>query len=145
MADDGKGPEASAEPAEALATLVAKLRTELSGVRTAMRNRAVIEQAKGVLVERLGVSPDESFDHLVRLSQRANIKLIEVAAAIVGTTAPDPQGVPVPELIDDELREHVIRSRHRDRVTDASPTGGPAQVSRAAARARSGARPAARS
>ena len=47
----------SAEPAEALAALVAKLRAELTGVRTAMRNRAVIEQAKGVLVERLGVSP----------------------------------------------------------------------------------------
>jgi serine phosphatase RsbU (regulator of sigma subunit) len=80
------------EATEALAALVAKLRTELAGVRTAMRNRAVIEQAKGVLVERLGVSPDEGFDHLVRLSQRANIKLIEVAATIVGTTAPDPQG-----------------------------------------------------
>src|SRR6266536_4332412 len=91
------------EPTEALAALVAKLRTELTGVRTAMRNRAVIEQAKGVLVERLGISSDEGFDHLVRLSQRANIKLIEVAAAIVGTTAPDPEAAPVTELIDDEL------------------------------------------
>src|SRR4051812_35656943 len=91
----------SAEPAEALAALVAKLRAELTGVRTAMRNRAVIEQAKGVLVERLGVSPDEGFDQLVRLSQRANIKLIEVAAAIVGTTAPDPAAAPVTELIDE--------------------------------------------
>src|SRR5690349_6963614 len=50
----------SPEPAEALAALVTKLRTELAGVRTAMRNRAVIEQAKGVLVERLGITPDES-------------------------------------------------------------------------------------
>jgi serine phosphatase RsbU (regulator of sigma subunit) len=107
MADDGKGPEASAEPAEALAALVAKLRAELAGVRTAMRNRAVIEQAKGVLVERLGVTPDQGFDHLVRLSQRTNIKLIEVAAAIVGTTAPDPDAPDVVNLIDDELRQHV--------------------------------------
>src|SRR4051794_4686717 len=81
----------SPEPTEALAALVAKLRAELSGVRTAMRNRAVIEQAKGVLVERLRVTPDQAFDQLVRLSQRANIKLIEVAAAIVGSTAPDPR------------------------------------------------------
>ena len=88
----GKADGPVPEPAEALAALVAKLRTELAGVRTAMRNRAVIEQAKGVLVERLGISPDEGFDHLVRLSQRANVKLIEVAAAIVGTTAPDPSG-----------------------------------------------------
>src|SRR5205814_1656301 len=91
----GKADGPVPEPAEALAALVAKLRTELAGVRTAMRNRAVIEQAKGVLVERLGISPDEGFDHLVRLSQRANVKLIEVAAAIVGTTAPDPSGATV--------------------------------------------------
>ncbi|WP_460494946.1 ANTAR domain-containing protein [Dactylosporangium cerinum] len=103
----------SAEPAEALAALVAKLRAELTGVRTAMRNRAVIEQAKGVLVERLGVSPDQGFDQLVRLSQRTNIKLIEVAAAIVGTTSPDPDAPDVVNLIDDELRQHVARSRTR--------------------------------
>src|SRR5689334_5579735 len=78
-----------------------------------MRNRAVIEQAKGVLVERLGISPDEGFDHLVRLSQRTNIKLIEVSAAVVGTTAPDPTTSDVIELIDEEMREHVARSRTR--------------------------------
>src|SRR5689334_1018061 len=105
----------SAEPAEALAALVAKLRAELTGVRTAMRNRAVIEQAKGVLVERLRISPDQGFDHLVRLSQRTNIKLIEVAAAIVGTTAPDPNAPDVVSLIDDELREHVAKARDRQR------------------------------
>src|SRR5205809_7876313 len=113
--------EPNAEPAEALAALVAKLRGELAGVRTAMRNRAVIEQAKGVLVERLGISSDEGFDHLVRLSQRSNIKLIEVAAAIVGTTAPDPTGPTVTELLDDELRDHLSRSRPRPRGTDVRP------------------------
>ncbi len=106
----------SAEPAEALAALVAKLRAELTGVRTAMRNRAVIEQAKGVLVERLRISPDQGFDHLVRLSQRTNIKLIEIAAAIVGTTAPDPNAPDVVSLIDDELREHVAKARDRQRT-----------------------------
>ncbi|WP_432829878.1 SpoIIE family protein phosphatase [Dactylosporangium sp. CA-092794] len=111
MVDRAPAEGASAEPAEALAALVAKLRAELTGVRTAMRNRAVIEQAKGVLVERLGITPDQGFDHLVRLSQRTNIKLIEVAAAIVGTTSPDPNAPDVVNLIDDELRQHVARSR----------------------------------
>ncbi|WP_433609701.1 SpoIIE family protein phosphatase [Dactylosporangium sp. CA-139114] len=111
MADRAPAESSSAEPAEALAALVAKLRAELTGVRTAMRNRAVIEQAKGVLVERLGVTPDQGFDQLVRLSQRTNIKLIEVAAAIVGTTSPDPNAPDVVNLIDDELRQHVARSR----------------------------------
>jgi serine phosphatase RsbU (regulator of sigma subunit) len=107
----------SAEPAEALAALVAKLRAELAGVRTAMRNRAVIEQAKGVLVERLGITPDQGFDHLVRLSQRTNIKLIEIASSIVGTTAPDPNAPDVVNLIDDELSQHVARTRDRERQT----------------------------
>src|SRR5690349_24585794 len=105
--------EGAPEPAEALAAVVAKLRAELAGVRTAMRNRAVIEQAKGVLVERLGITPDQGFDQLVRLSQRTNIKLIEVAAAIVGTTSPDPNAPDVVNLIDDELRQHVARRRER--------------------------------
>src|SRR5690348_5832265 len=112
---------ASAEPAEALAALVAKLRAELTGVRTAMRNRAVIEQAKGVLVERLGITPDQGFDHLVRLSQRTNIKLIEVAAAIVGTTAPDPNAPDVVNLIDDELRQHVAEARNRPAPRQSPP------------------------
>ncbi|WP_433209494.1 SpoIIE family protein phosphatase [Dactylosporangium sp. CS-047395] len=116
MADRApEGGNSSAEPAEALAALVAKLRAELTGVRTAMRNRAVIEQAKGVLVERLGITPDQGFDQLVRLSQRTNIKLIEVAAAIVGTTSPDPNAPDVVNLIDDELRQHVARTRAKDK------------------------------
>src|SRR3954454_8594240 len=87
----GAGPEPAApEPAEALAGVVARLRAELAGMRRAMRNRAVIEQAKGVLVERLGIAPEAAFDQLVRLSQQTNIKLAEVAAALVGATAPDP-------------------------------------------------------
>lgn len=107
-----KQPAEPMQPAEALAAVVTKLRAELAGVRTAMRNRAVIEQAKGVLVERLGVTPDEGFDHLKRLSQQANVKLVEVAATIVGATAPDPRAAPVTELTDRELRTHA-RSRSR--------------------------------
>ena len=126
--NDAAADGTSAEPLEALAALVAKLRAELTGVRTAMRNRAVIEQAKGVLVERLAVTPDQGFDHLVRLSQRTNIKLIEVSAAIVGTTAPDPNAADVVNLIDDELRQHMAQTREREKHQGAKP-----QVARPAA------------
>ncbi|WP_433050175.1 SpoIIE family protein phosphatase [Dactylosporangium sp. CS-033363] len=134
MADRApEGGNSSAEPAEALAALVAKLRAELTGVRTAMRNRAVIEQAKGVLVERLGITPDQGFDQLVRLSQRTNIKLIEVAAAIVGTTSPDPNAPDVVNLIDDELRQHVARTRATDKKPE-KPDMVPAAARRRASR-----------
>jgi hypothetical protein len=107
MRERPAGQASAPEPSEALAALVAKLRGELEGVRTAMRNRAVIEQAKGVLVERLGISPDEGFDHLTRLSQRANVKLVEVAAAIVGSTAPAPKSAPVTEVTGRDLLAQV--------------------------------------
>jgi GAF domain-containing protein len=50
----------------------------------AMRSRAVIEQAKGVLIAGGGVTPDEAFDLLALASQRQNRKLRDVAADVVG-------------------------------------------------------------
>ena len=69
---------------DALETVVARLRADNEGLRTSLRHRAVIEQAKGVLIARTGCSPDQAFERLVRHSQRANQKLVRVAAAVVG-------------------------------------------------------------
>lgn len=49
----------------------------------AMRNRAIIEQAKGILMSTEGMAEDDAFDALVRASQRENAKLRDVAARIV--------------------------------------------------------------
>jgi GAF domain-containing protein len=49
----------------------------------AMRSRAVIEQAKGVLIAREGVTPEEGFRTLVTSSNRQNLKLRDIAAQIV--------------------------------------------------------------
>lgn len=53
------------------------------GMQHAMQSRAVIEQAKGVLMARERCSSDEAFALLVRKSQRDNVKLRDVAAALV--------------------------------------------------------------
>lgn len=103
----------TARPDEALFSVVQRLRSELDGLRRAMRNRAVIEQAKGVLAARLQVSPDDAFDQLLDLSQRTNTKLVDVAAALVGTAAPDPDAPEVTELYGDELRALVEQRRRR--------------------------------
>lgn len=50
----------------------------------AMRSRAVIEQAKGIIMARSRVSADDAFDMLVRASQRENRKLRTIAAELVG-------------------------------------------------------------
>jgi PAS domain S-box-containing protein len=52
-------------------------------MRQAMENRAVIEQAKGMLIAAHGCSPDEAFQMLPAHSQRTNRKVREVATAMV--------------------------------------------------------------
>jgi GAF domain-containing protein len=57
---------------------------ELSlGLSEAMKSRAVIEQAKGILMGAEGVDEDAAFDILVAASQRENLKVREIATRIV--------------------------------------------------------------
>jgi GAF domain-containing protein len=49
----------------------------------ALRSRDVIGQAKGILMEREGVSSDDAFDMLRRASQTLNTKLRDVAQGVV--------------------------------------------------------------
>jgi GAF domain-containing protein len=49
----------------------------------AMRTRAVIEQAKGIVMAQERCTADEAFDILVRLSQSTHRKLREVAVSLV--------------------------------------------------------------
>jgi AmiR/NasT family two-component response regulator len=55
-------------------------------MRLAMESRAVIEQAKGVLMAQRGVDAEQAFEILRQASQRSNRKLRDVAAGIVATT-----------------------------------------------------------
>lgn len=52
-------------------------------MEAAMESRAVIEQAKGIIIDRENCSPDSAFNILTRLSQNQNVKLRVVAEMIV--------------------------------------------------------------
>ncbi|MFI5958855.1 GAF and ANTAR domain-containing protein [Cryptosporangium sp. NPDC051539] len=52
-------------------------------LRGALMSRATIDQAIGVLVAREGIDPEQAFVLLRRASQNSNVKLREVAAAIL--------------------------------------------------------------
>jgi GAF domain-containing protein len=52
-------------------------------LRAAMEHRAVIEQAKGILIGTTGCGEDEAFNLLVQQSQHENRKLREIAAELV--------------------------------------------------------------
>jgi len=61
-------------------------------LRAALESRSVIEQAKGILMERMKVTADGAFDTLVRVSNETNTKLRDVARAVVDTGAVPPDG-----------------------------------------------------
>ena len=59
-------------------------RRELAAhLETALTSRATIDQAKGVVMARLGVSADEAFTRLVAISNRLNVKLRDLAGLVL--------------------------------------------------------------
>ena len=68
----------------------------------AIASRDMIGQAKGILMARRGLSPEEAFDVLRRTSQDINVKLVDLATTVTQrqdaldkTVRPD-AGLPVP-------------------------------------------------
>lgn len=59
--------------------------TMSDNLSTAMQSRAVIEQAKGVIIASTGCTPDEAFEVLTRQSQHENRKLRDVATELVNS------------------------------------------------------------
>jgi len=51
----------------------------------ALDSRAVIDQAKGILMERFKVTADQAFQALARVSMESNTKVREVAERLVRT------------------------------------------------------------
>jgi hypothetical protein len=60
-----------------------RLLREVQGLRIALESRAVIEQAKGIIMGATNCDAKHAFDVLVRQSQHENRKLHEVAHELV--------------------------------------------------------------
>src|SRR5215471_5087956 len=58
-------------------------RSLVQNLQVALESRAVIEQAKGIIVAEYGVSPEIAFKRLSILSQNTNTKLRDIAAGLV--------------------------------------------------------------
>jgi GAF domain-containing protein len=71
------------------ARLYQRTATLAEHMRRAMESRAVIEQAKGILIAQQHCTPEQAFDLLVRLSQSTHRKLRDCAADLVASTAED--------------------------------------------------------
>ncbi|MBC2637967.1 MULTISPECIES: GAF and ANTAR domain-containing protein [unclassified Rhodococcus (in: high G+C Gram-positive bacteria)] len=66
-------------------------RNEVTGLTRAMKTRAVIEQAKGIVMALQGVSAEQAFEILVAQSQQEHVKLAEVARRIVDSVTKNPE------------------------------------------------------
>lgn len=69
-------------------------REELERMRMAMMSRSVIDQAKGVLMERHQVDQDQAFAMLTKASQATNARLRDIASQLVRTGEPRVQHPP---------------------------------------------------
>jgi GAF domain-containing protein len=87
--------EAGLETAEVVAVAIAnadahwQASEQARNMRLAMESRAVIEQAKGVLMAQRRLTADQAFEVLRDASQRYNRKLREIALGIVESTQAD--------------------------------------------------------
>jgi GAF domain-containing protein len=80
-----------AEVAMANAYLYNAQTTLAQHMEIAMRSRAVIEQAKGIIMRDRRCSADEAFTILSKLSQNTNHRLRDVAVALIKrSTTPEP-------------------------------------------------------
>jgi GAF domain-containing protein len=86
-ADVALGQEAAAFVAIAVgnAEAAARATQDVTNMRTAMLSRSVIEQAKGILMERYKVTAEQAFTLLTHASQRSNVKLRDVADELTST------------------------------------------------------------
>ncbi|HVD13732.1 MAG TPA: GAF domain-containing protein [Actinomycetota bacterium] len=98
--------------------LVAELDREERGeavgqLEHALLSRVLVEQAKGVLMARLGLGSRPAFEHLRRQAREQRRKLDEVAREVLATTQLDQAGVGMADAEDDwRRRPRADRRRH---------------------------------
>jgi GAF domain-containing protein len=88
-ADVAAAEEVAAFVAIAVANAEATSRAtdDVANMRRAMESRSVIEQAKGILMERYKVTAEQAFTLLTHASQKSNVKLRDVAEELTSTGA----------------------------------------------------------
>lgn len=96
--------DTSAEPAATsaasrLAATVERLRAEIQHAQATADGRALVEMAKGVLVERLRCGPSEAARQLAALAGQAGVTPLELAAELVNQAARDAVSAVVDEFL----------------------------------------------
>lgn len=96
-----------------LVATVKRLRAEVSAAHAEADGRALIELAKGVMIERLGCGPAQAARQLTELAGQAGVSPLELAADIVNEAAHDH----LAQVADDFVRQ-VSGSPEREEARD---------------------------
>ena len=89
LAQDGATDLEAGRVAEAAQAFVAaarasrKLADEVGQLRSALTSRATIDQAEGIVMAERGGTPEEAFALLRQMSSETNVRVADVAAALV--------------------------------------------------------------
>jgi hypothetical protein len=89
LAEDATSDAEAGRLAEAARAFVAaaresrRLAHEVGQLRTALTSRATIDQAKGIVMAERGGGPEEAFALLKQMSSETNVRVADVAAALV--------------------------------------------------------------
>jgi hypothetical protein len=83
-------------------------------LKQAMETRATIEQAKGIVMNQSGATPDEAFAILRKASQRENQPLRDIARLLVERRIDHPQPAPLPRPSRRRSRELTAATRFED-------------------------------
>ncbi|GHE44294.1 transcription antitermination regulator [Streptomyces griseoaurantiacus] len=72
-----------------LAATVRRLRQEVWAAQAAADGRALLDLARGILIERLGLGPVEAARHLTALAEQAGVEPLELAVDVINQAARD--------------------------------------------------------
>lgn len=81
--------DAASSPVGRLAATVDRLRREVQAAQAEADGRALVELAKGILVERLGCGPAEAAQQLTALAEQAGTTALEFAVDVINQAAKD--------------------------------------------------------
>ncbi|MEU6776795.1 SpoIIE family protein phosphatase [Streptomyces sp. NPDC046759] len=87
--DDEPGDGPATSPVGRLAATVERLRREVRAAQAEAEGRALIELAKGILVERLGCGPAQAARQLAELTEQAQVTPLELAVDVINQAARD--------------------------------------------------------
>ncbi|MDH6456014.1 MULTISPECIES: SpoIIE family protein phosphatase [unclassified Streptomyces] len=86
---DRDDPDGQSSPVGRLAATVERLRQEVRAAQAEADGRALIELAKGILVERLGCGPAQASRQLAELTEQAGVTPLEFAVEVINQASRD--------------------------------------------------------